>query len=58
VLERLISRAPRHLTKTGSLVLVVQRRIDLQRPMTDAFGSAEILARDAHFAIWHARLSK
>jgi 16S rRNA (guanine1207-N2)-methyltransferase len=55
VLDKLIADAPRHLTNAGALILVVQRRIDVQKTLFEAFGNAEVVARDAQFTVWRAR---
>lgn len=55
VLLRLIAEAPAHLTASGQLLLVVQRRIALDRSLAAAFGSVETLADDGRYRVWRAR---
>ncbi|MBV1696636.1 MAG: methyltransferase [Hyphomicrobiales bacterium] len=54
ILERLITEAPPHLMPGGRLVLVVQRRIPLDRLLTTSFDSIDTLADDGRFRVWSA----
>lgn len=53
-LERLITEAPPHLLPGGRLVLVVQRRIPLDRLLTTSFETIDTLADDGRFRVWSA----
>ena len=57
-LHRLIAEAPRHLSKDGVLLMVVLRRIALERAFGDAFGAAEIVADDGLYRVWRAGKEK
>ena len=46
-LQRLISSAPRFLSETGILLLVVQRRIGLDQILAESFEKIDIVADDA-----------
>jgi len=54
VIGELIADAPGHLAKRGSLLMVVQRRLPLQRPLEAAFRRVEIVAEDATYRVWQA----
>jgi 16S rRNA (guanine1207-N2)-methyltransferase len=54
VIHELITDAPDYLTKKGSLLMVVQRRLPLQRPLEAAFTRAEIVTEDATYRVWQA----
>jgi 16S rRNA (guanine1207-N2)-methyltransferase len=53
-LERLITEAPPHLMPGGRLVLVVQRRIPLDRLLATGFDTIETLADDGRYRVWAA----
>lgn len=50
----LIAEAPDHLAKTGVLLLVVQRRIALERTLAASFSSVSTLADDGRYRVWRA----
>ena len=54
-LHRLIEQAPLHLTGDGTLLLVVQRRIPLDRQLSTVFGMVDTLADDGRYRVWRAR---
>ncbi len=54
-LDRLIAEAPAHLLPNGRLLLVVQRRIALDRALGTAFARVETLADDGRYRVWCAR---
>ena len=54
VIGELIADAPGHLAKRGSLLLVAQRRLPVQRPLEAAFRRVEIVAEDATYRVWQA----
>ncbi len=54
VIGELIADAPDHLTKKGSLLIVTQRRLPVQRPLEAAFRRVEIVAEDATYRVWQA----
>ena len=53
-LHRLLEQAPDHLTSGGSLLLVVQRRIALDRKLAAIFATVETLADDGRYRVWRA----
>ncbi len=53
-LLRLIAEAPAHLTASGQLILVVQRRIALDTALAARFGVVGILADDGRYRVWCA----
>lgn len=53
-LDALIAEAPAHLTASGTLQMVVQRRIPLERQLAAHFSSVTIAAGDGRFRIWRA----
>ena len=52
VIGELVAEAPGHLQKNGSLLMVVQRRLPVQRPLEAAFPRVEIVAEDATYRVW------
>jgi 16S rRNA (guanine1207-N2)-methyltransferase len=54
VLHTLIADAPRYLHARGSLVLVVQRRLALDRSLETAFGAIETLKDNGRFRVFKA----
>ena len=57
-LQRLIASAPEHLTTTGSLMMVVQRRIALDRSLAATFSTVDIVADDGRYRVWRAGKGK
>jgi 16S rRNA (guanine1207-N2)-methyltransferase len=53
-LDRLIAGAPAYLTANGTLQMVVQRRIPLERQLGQHFATVSIAAETSHFRIWRA----
>ncbi len=53
-LLKLIAAAPKCLAPTGTLMLVVQRRIALERVLADAFSAVDVVADDGRFRVWRA----
>ena len=53
-LERLIAEAPVHLRPGGSLSLVVQRRVPLERLLAKHFATVEIAAETTRYRAWRA----
>jgi 16S rRNA (guanine1207-N2)-methyltransferase len=53
-LNRFIEMAPAHLTERGALVMVVQRRIPLDRTLSQVFDAVETVADDGRYRIWRA----
>lgn len=53
-LERLIREAPPHLLPGGRMVLVVQRRIALDRLLAESFETITTLADDGRYRVWAA----
>ncbi len=53
-LDSLIAAAPKHLTASGSLVMVVQRRIALDRQLALAFSRVVTLADNGNYRVWLA----
>jgi 16S rRNA (guanine1207-N2)-methyltransferase len=51
VLERLITEAPAHLCPSGTLLLVVQRRVTVLPLLQKAFGTARIVADNGRFTV-------
>lgn len=54
VLHALIAAAPARLRPGGRLVMVVQRRIPLERSLLAAFKTVDTLADDGRYRIWSA----
>ena len=54
VLQRLIADAPRHLTSDGVLLLVVQRRVPLERALKAKFARVDIISETGRFRVWRA----
>jgi len=52
VIGELIADAPNYLAKRGSLLMVTQRRLPVQRPLEAAFRRVEIVAEDATYRVW------
>ncbi len=55
-LAALITDAPAHLVAGGALIMVVQRRIALDRSLAAAFKAVEIIADDGRFRVWRAAI--
>lgn len=53
-LHRLIEDAPMHLRPAGRLLLVVQRRVPVERQLAAHFEAVEIVADAASFRVWSA----
>lgn len=53
-LDRFIHMAPAHLAGQGVLLMVVQRRIALERTLSQMFETVETLADDGRYRIWRA----
>ena len=53
-LSALIAEAARHLTPRGAMLLVVQRRIALERNLGQHFAGVEITADDGRYRVWKA----
>jgi 16S rRNA (guanine1207-N2)-methyltransferase len=53
-LSRLIDDAPKHLVAGGILLLVVQRRIPLDRLLTKQFASVATVGENATYRVWKA----
>lgn len=54
MLRSLIEGAPRRLFSGGALILVVQRRIPLDRMLEPVFKTVDILTDDGRYRIWRA----
>ena len=54
MIGELIADAPDYLAKRGSLLMVTQRRLPVQRPLEAAFRRVEIVAEDATYRVWQA----
>ncbi|KAB2910578.1 MAG: class I SAM-dependent methyltransferase [Hyphomicrobiaceae bacterium] len=54
LLEQLIADAPAHLAPGGTLQIVVQRRIPLDRLFATHFGSASVVAENGRYRVWRA----
>ncbi len=54
VLHQLIAAAPAHLKAGGQLLMMVQRRIALDRVLGAAFKTVETIADDGRYRIWSA----
>ena len=54
-LHQLIATAPSHLAPKGLLILVVQRRIALDRALAAAFPQVSTLADDGRYRVWLAQ---
>ncbi len=52
---RFIQEAPDLLNPRGTLVLVAQRRLPIQRPLQERFGGVSVLAEDSTFRVWEGR---
>lgn len=50
----LLAGAPKYLLPTGSLLLVVQRRVALERALSASFAMVDIIADDDRFRVWRA----
>ena len=57
-LQRLIASAPVHLTTKGTLMMVVQRRIALDRSLAATFATVDIVADDGRYRVWRAGKGK
>jgi 16S rRNA (guanine1207-N2)-methyltransferase len=55
VLEKLVADSPRYLRAGGSLALVVQRRVPLDRLLSQSFVNVEVAAETSRYRVWHAR---
>jgi 16S rRNA (guanine1207-N2)-methyltransferase len=55
LLERLVAEAPAYLAPRGSLQLVVQRRVALDRLLGRHFAKAEVVAETGRYRVWRAR---
>lgn len=53
-LLQLIADAPGHLTASGTLLIVVQRRIALDAALAASFGTVETMADDGRYRVWAA----
>lgn len=53
-LHQLISDAPKVLKESGALMLVVQRRIALDRMLAGSFSNVEIVADDGRYRVWRS----
>jgi 16S rRNA (guanine1207-N2)-methyltransferase len=58
VLDRLIADAPHYLTTTGSLLLVVQRRVPLERTLKETFGNVDVVRETGRFRVWRAEAAR
>ena len=54
MLEDLCAHAPAHLTRGGTLALVVQRTAPAARLLGDAFGQVDLVAENKSFRVWQA----
>jgi 16S rRNA (guanine1207-N2)-methyltransferase len=53
-LTDLMTKAPQHLTRSGHLVMVVQRRIQLEKPLGALFKTVKMIAETSRFRVWEA----
>jgi 16S rRNA (guanine1207-N2)-methyltransferase len=54
LLESLIADAPRRLYPAGTLALVVQRRLPLERLLSRHFAHVAVAAETGRYRVWHA----
>ena len=55
LLEQLIAEAPAHLRPGGTLALVVQRRIPLEKLLAKHFADVTVPAENSRYRVWQAR---
>jgi 16S rRNA (guanine1207-N2)-methyltransferase len=55
LLEQLIADAPAHLRPGGTLALVVQRRIPLEKLLAKQFADVAVPAENSRYRVWRAR---
>jgi 16S rRNA (guanine1207-N2)-methyltransferase len=53
-LERLVADAPARLSPGGLLLMVVQRRVPLDRMLAERFASATVVAETGRYRVWRA----
>lgn len=56
LLERLVADAPMHLAPGGCLMLVVQRRVALDRLLAGHFSEVETMAETGRYCVWRAQV--
>lgn len=54
ILHALIETAPRFLARKGTLIIVVQRRLSLDRTLAACFKAVEVLADDGRYRVFRA----
>jgi 16S rRNA (guanine1207-N2)-methyltransferase len=57
LLDRLVSDAPSHLAPGGSLHVVVQRRVALERLLSQHFAKVEVVAETSRYRVWRAQVA-
>lgn len=53
-LLKLTAEAPKYLVPTGTLLLVVQRRVALERTLMGSFAAVDVVADDGRYRVWRA----
>ena len=54
VLEELVTGAPAHLTKKGTLLFVTQRRLPVEGHLQAAFGTVQAILDEGPYRVWRA----